>query len=147
MDDRDRIEFEYSLETEVEIVAALGRLRFRYEKGDKRALFRALELTLRGRLVAPPWLAEALIAGVQPWLLGDVNELGEAFDVTWPEGKHFPDKDSKLERKCWEVYHAVNAAKATHKTIDYEKIAKELQLNETYVKAYYRFAKALAKPP
>jgi hypothetical protein len=127
------------LPPEVE-AAHLDELRGRFDAGDKAALLSAIGFCFDQQIVAPDWIVAAFFRAMNRWYAMEVKELGEAFGLEWPKGKH-PSAAKKMRRLSTAVYLKVHEAQHAGRALDddlFAEIGEQLGLGKTLVKDYYK---------
>jgi hypothetical protein len=150
-----------------EIVAAqLDEYRLQFEAGERDALMRALLFCAKEHVIMPPWVDWELHQAWHRFIRRSVDDLGEAFGITWPKGKH---KAAYLKRR--RLQHAVHRRvrdlhfKQQWKNVDGEwvqatnpdwplderlfaKVGKDLGVGKKLAaEYYYAVSKSLASGP
>lgn len=110
--------------------------------GDRAALLVAIAVCLETRSVAPQWVVKAYLDAINKWFSMEVKNLGDAFGVAMPKGKHLNAMKKRLKLKP-AVFDAVLDASNRGRAIDdelFEEIGGKLGLGKTLVKQYYKEA-------
>ena len=122
--------------------------RAQFQQGHKEALIKAMRLCLQNRLVAPQWIVAAFFDATDKWETGEVKDLGEAFGLAWPKGKHLGAK-RKQQQKMVDVYFVVLRRSEAGEAIDdelFHDVGKQFGINSTLAKKYYAAARDLLNP-
>ena len=126
----------------------LDEYRQQFEAGEADALFLALLFCAKYGLLMPDWLDWELHQVWHRFIKREADNLGDAFGITWPKGKH---KSAYLKRRrlTFAVYSRVQELcrdKAIGDAL-FEEVGEEFNIGKTLASEYYYAAKRLVDNP
>lgn len=131
------------------IAITLLDLQRQYEQGDGNALIRAIRFCGHYELVMPEWVVQAFHTATNRWYRLEVKELGDAFDLAWPKGKHLKAARKRRENRL-KVYFRVKELSEQGESIGdelFERVASEYNLNKSLAAELYYQAKRMSTVP
>jgi len=121
----------------------LDEYRQQFESGDADAVFHALLFCAKYEVVMPDWLGAELHHVWRRFIRREADDLGGAFGITWPKGKH---KAAYLKRRRLK-FAVFNRVTELHRDrpLDaslFAEVGTEFGIGKTLVTEYYYAAKA-----
>ncbi|MDV6347299.1 hypothetical protein R2083_07185 [Nitrosomonas sp. Is35] len=117
----------------------LDELEKEFLAGNKAIIFHAIGFCGNEQIIMPEWVVSAFHSATNDWYSLKAKTLDEAFNCSWPKGKHI-NAARKKRKNSPIVYSEVMAAKEKGIPIDihlFEGIALELNINKTDAIIYY----------
>lgn len=136
---------------------AIEDCRKRFEAGDPKAFFWAVDYCLRTRTATPLWLAQAWCEGFDKWVRYEAKTLDQAFGVE-RKGERVSDRKRRLRlqpRVAWEVIRLHQEENLPIDEALFERVGKALKISAGTARDIYyngnpwpRFFEVLpTKPP
>ena len=125
----------------------LDEYRVDFEAGSADALMHALMFCAKNKLVMPDWVDLELHQAWHRFINRTADDLGTAFGITWPKGKH-KAAYLKKRRLQFAVYFRAVELLRQNRSIDeslFADIGRELGIGKRLVSEYYYSAKALSE--
>ena len=117
----------------------LDELEKEFFAGNKAIIFRAIRFCGNEQIIMPEWVVSAFHSATNDWYSLKAKTLDEAFNCSWPKGKHI-NAARKKRKNSPAVYLYVMDAKNKGIPIDihlFEEIALKLKINKTDAIIYY----------
>ncbi len=127
----------------------LDELEKEFLAGDKAIIFHAIRFCGNEQIIMPKWVVSAFHSATNDWYSLKAKTLDEAFNCSWPKGKHINAARKKRENAP-AVYCEVMDAKRRGIPIDinlFDEIALKLKINKTDAIIYYSEWKHKMKNP
>lgn len=122
------------------IEVQLEEYRLMFEAGYADALMLALLFCAKCRIAMPDWVDWELHQAWHRFVNRTADDLGEAFGIQWPKGKHKAAYQKK-RRLEFDVY---NRVRKSGRPIDdqlFEDVGRELNIGKRLASEYYYSAK------
>ncbi|MER2510837.1 MAG: hypothetical protein ABTQ25_00175 [Nitrosomonas ureae] len=127
----------------------LDELEKEFLAGNKTVIFTAICFCGKEQIIMPEWIVSGFHSAINNWHSLKAKTLDEAFNCSWPKGKHINAARKKRE-KSPAVYREVMNAKQKGIPIDihlFEEISLKLKINKTDAINYYsEFKRRMENP-
>ena len=133
---------DYKVPPEI-LAAQLEEYRLQFESGYADALIHALLLCAKNKIAMPDWVDWELHQAWYRFVNREAEDLGAAFRITWPKGKH-KAAYLKKRRLKFGVYLRVKELHEQGQTIQpdlFQRVGEEFGIGKRSATEYYYIAK------